>query len=116
MGTLVFGLRAALVGLFKCFEWPGQLFPQRHLSHLHWGQLGPTGNSGLAREAEEDNSSLRRPKTPELSPHTWPFGLQLLEETLWAMDASAQDLTLLQENLLYENENVQKHNVLATLS
>ena len=23
MGTLVFGSRAALLGLFKCFEWPG---------------------------------------------------------------------------------------------
>lgn len=53
MGTLVFGLRAALIGLFKCFEWPGQLFPQRPLPCLYWGQLDPAGNSVLMDLAQE---------------------------------------------------------------
>lgn len=53
MGTLVFGLRAALLGLFECFEWPRPLSVYRPSPHCYWGQLGPAGNSELMDLSEE---------------------------------------------------------------
>lgn len=53
MGTLVFGLRAAFLALFKCFEWPDSRSPIDHCPLRYRGQLSPAGNSGLMDLSEE---------------------------------------------------------------
>lgn len=89
MGTFVFGLKAALLGLFKCFEWPGQLLPSRPLPYCYWGQLGPIGNSGLidiSKEPERQRKIILYSEGQRFwSLQDWPLELQLPEEPFWLM-------------------------------